>query len=251
MYSYSDTQAFSDKLFEYGLMPEVESDGSVKSIRKVMSKLLPDYIYSLSYPEGCTFDVLDIQTYVVDGITVGGHRVYDEELIRNLANAYRFLLGKLDQPAISLKSLITTLHTLLTVGLLDNPGQIRREPVRITGTKTWKTEPIAELPGIFENELQTIEQLKNPVERALNLFLWLCYRQFFSEGNKRTARLVANYVFMRDCGCVFVINPKNWREFSGLLVKFYDTKEAQELIDFIAARCLCTFKDDKVVDFIV
>lgn len=62
----------------------------------------------------------------------------------------------------------------------------------IAGTKKYQAPACQEHDSIFDDELNIILDCDNAVEQALRIFLWGALNQFYWDGSKRTARLMAN-----------------------------------------------------------
>lgn len=55
-------------------------------------KMLPEFVWDASMLEGNPFTFLEVKT-LLDGVTVGGgHKIFDQEQILNLAESSRYLL---------------------------------------------------------------------------------------------------------------------------------------------------------------
>lgn len=225
------------------------TQGQNRIIKLTLERLLPNYIYDMSKAEGCDYTIIDIKTYICDGITIGGHRISDEAIVRNIANGYSYLLKKFPE-CCDLRQLITTFHTLINDNFIDNLENFRKIRVGISGTKAWRPFPCKALPVLYKRGLNIIQNISNPLEQGVILFLWLCYCQFFEDGNKRTARLSANYIFMHNRIGIFTIPVEYWKYFSKLLTEFYDTADATRIIDFILRYCFTTFTENDVDKFV-
>ena len=51
---------------------------------------------------------------------------------------------------------------------------------------------------VFENGLQEINKISNPIEKAFTFFLFGALNQFFFDGNKRTSRYMMNGILMSN-----------------------------------------------------
>ena len=71
-------------------------------------------------------------------------------------------------------------------------GKFRNGRVSIAGTKCYRAPNSDELDDIFDSEINLILQGFSPVEQAIRIFLWAALNQFYWDGNKRTARIIAN-----------------------------------------------------------
>ena len=107
----------------------------------------------------------------------------------------------------------------------------------IAGTSTYKAPDASTLETTFQSELPQLPA-SNPVEYALSLFLWGAYNQFFWDGNKRTARLMASGVLLNAGIGVFNIRATDILEFNTRMLKFYDTGNADHVLPFLAEKCV-------------
>lgn len=77
--------------------------------------------------------------------------------------------------------------------------------------------------GAFRDILDTaVETGATPSERATTLFLLLCRAQFFHDGNKRSAQMLANHYLAKEDARRLLVVPENGRgRVLDLLVDFY------------------------------
>ncbi|MDR2035757.1 MAG: Fic family protein [Coriobacteriales bacterium] len=90
---------------------------------------------------------------------------------------------------------ILRVHKQLVSGLGISEG-IREQPVGITGTNYLPPESKEELQEYLSATLRIVNGKSHPVEAALIISAMIASLQPFSDGNKRTARLIANAVLM-------------------------------------------------------
>jgi len=117
-------------------------------------------------------------------------------------------------------------------------GAFRTGQVRIAGTE-FIPPRAEELECIFKNELpQLIKRCESKTDLAFEIFLWGALNQFFYDGNKRTSRLVSNMVLISEGQGIFNIKAKDRLQFNTLMVEFYNTKEADNIFEFLYTSCL-------------
>ena len=90
-------------------------------------------------------------------------------------------------------------------------------------------------------EIDKINSIDNLLEKAIILNLWLSYCQFFYDGNKRTARLSSNLILLSNDIGVLSIPARYKVEYNKLMLDFYETLEADEVIKFILEKCITFF----------
>ena len=149
-------------------------------------------------------------------------------LHHNLKHGWQFIFDFIDAP-IDL-SYVRQGHQLVSNNLVPDSGQLRNFDVHIGGT-SWQPE----MPD-FDTAKATIEKIANMEpgrERALKMFGYLCRSQLFSDGNKRTAQLVANKMLIADGRGILAIPPECKHDFGEKLKRFYETADDSELQKFL------------------
>lgn len=67
------------------------------------------------------------------------------------------------------------------------------------------------------------------------MFLFGSLNQFFDDGNKRTSRLMMNGVLLSHGIDAINVPAKRKLEFNQRMITFYDTKKADEMIQFLVS----------------
>ena len=66
-------------------------------------------------------------------------------------------------------------------------------------------------------------------------FLFVARNQLFWDGNKRTGRLLMNGLLLSGGHDVITVPAKKRLEFNTKMVRFYDTADSSEMVEFLAA----------------
>jgi Fic family protein len=199
----------------------------------VAKRNIVDYIYKSARLEGLGVTYPDTET-IFNGMSVPGVKVTDIIAVNNLKRAWQFLLNTLEPPLDY--AYICKLNQLVGGdGLIYNAGYIRMLPVSIGGTSWQPAVPDEDDVKIGLLNFQTIE---NPLERAISIMLYCMRGQFFLDGNKRTAMLAANKEMIANGQGVISIPIAIIPEFTPLLIKFYETGEADEITAFVYEHCI-------------
>ena len=150
-----------------------------------------------------------------------------------MGNMFQFIFDFIDAP-IDL-SYVRQVHQLVSNNLVPDSGQLRYFDVYIGGT-SWQPE----IPD-FDTAKAAIEKIANMEpgrERALKMFGYLCRSQLFSDGNKRTAQLIANKMLIAD-GCGILAIPKEQiNNFETLLLDFYETNKPDKFFSFLTKEAI-------------
>lgn len=209
-------------------------------------RMLPEYVWDAGVLEGNPFTFVEVKT-LLDGVTVGGRRVFDHEQILNLAESFKELLWRVSKGRFVFdKATFCDLHALVVRNEALEWGHFRGEGAEIgttpevalgTGRRftPLPTEPGAhQLNSVFSPGVRTLgEEVAAPFERALAFFLFGALQQFFFDGNKRTSRLMMNGILMSAGIDAVSIPAERADEFNNTMVDFYLTRDATAMMAFI------------------
>ncbi len=165
----------------------------------VASRELERFVIELSWKsskiEGNTYTLLDTERLIRDGIVATGHSPQEARMILNHKDAFSFTLRERAQTLTP--PYVEEVHKLL-VRDLDVAHGLRRGEVGITGTSY---RPLGIMHQLREELTRLCEQVNkaaDPYSKALLALVGISYLQPFADGNKRTARLVANALLIAD-----------------------------------------------------
>lgn len=191
-----------------------------------------DYIYNTAALEGNAMTFPEVQT-LLEGVTVGGHKLSDERQILNQNASVNLLFELLEKDEFRLdKTTLLRLHSKVAHEEALSWGEFRTSGVNIGGTD-YIPPKADELDAIFEEGIREIEKIENAIVRAITLFLFLAKCQFFFDGNKRTARLMMNGILLSNGYPILNIKAKDKLEFNRVMVEFYDSDDVQKAIEYL------------------
>lgn len=209
----------------------------VKTLIYLAKKNLPDTIYNMANLEGNTYTYPEIQT-LLDGITIGGHKVSEEQQIYDLKKSWEYLFSIIQSPMELNKDLFNRFNDIIAKNEALISGKFRTGQVRIGGTE-YMPPKADDLSIIFSTELEhIITRCNSKTELSLELFLFGALSQFYFDGNKRTGRMVANSILLSEGQGILNIKAKDKLEFNTLMVEFYDTLEADNICGFLYNKCI-------------
>lgn len=201
-------------------------------------KMLPEYVFDTSQLENNPITFPEVQT-LMDGITIGGHKISDVQQVLNIKDSWHTLLEVIAKEDFRVsKEMFHAVNNLIAREESLEWGKFRTGSVGIAGTERYKAPAWQELDLIFDSELPVILGSLHPVEQAIRLFLWAAYNQFYWDGNKRTARLMASGILINAGYGVFNIRAKDILEFNTLMVGFYETAQADNITKFLVEKCI-------------
>lgn len=191
-----------------------------------------DFVYNTAALEGNPFTYPEIQT-LIDGITVGGHKVSDAEQVLNLNQALTHVINVVKQGKFCLdKETACGIQGIVARNETLTWGQFRDGKVHISGTE-YEPPNARDLPGIFEAGQQILNAEPDPILRAFLVFLWGSLNQFFYDGNKRTSRFLANGTLLTAGLPPLMIFVKDQLTYNQVMTRFYDTQEATEALGWL------------------
>ena len=208
--------------------------------------------------EDINYTVPEVQT-LLDGITVGGHKLQDELIVLNQIKAWRFLFESLDSGTFEWsKDFLYKLHSLVAYQEALEWGKFRTGMVSISGTSYLPPLSI-DLDNLWEKFLITVnsnfgeKQLiltdrdgLHYYEGAIFVFAEMSRTQFFYDGNKRTARMMMSGILL-DAGYPMINIPASRKhEFNQIMIEYYETQDLVKLSGFLFS-CIDTWLIDEFV----
>lgn len=188
-----------------------------------------DYIYNTSALEGNTMTYPEVET-LLDGITVGGHKLCDENMILNQNKSIKLLFDLIENNKFDFtKFTICLLHNEVSQNEALKWGEFRDANVRIGGTDF--IPPRHEtLEKEFKKNFKFINNIREPIIQAFCSFLLNSRSQYFYDGNKRTARLMMNGILLNNGYPVLNIKVKHKLKFNKMMISYYDNNNLEESI---------------------
>ncbi len=191
--------------------------------------------------EGIHFTLPEIQT-LLDGITVGGHKLADQQIALNQSETWRtiFDLIEKDQFEITIEK-VCALHGIAARGEALEWGKFRSGGVTIAGTG-YLPPTATSLPGLFAKMTEQASGITDIYDQAIYFFLTMARNQFFYDVNKRMGRFVMNGLLLSRGFPAINLPAKRQLEFNQLMLPFYDTGDQSSMNAFLRS-CL----DEKVI----
>jgi Fic family protein len=208
---------------------------------------LPEYVWDAAVLEGNPFTYPEVQT-LLDGITVGGRKISDERQILNLAEAAnelaqlvrdrRFRLAK--EISDQMQYLVAR-DEALESGHFRGEGKETLTPGVSLGPHGRYLPPPTERDGanlrlIYARGTEFIRaELADEFEQAIAYFLFGALRQFYFDGNKRTARYMMNGHLMSAGMDAISIPAARRGEFNAEMVDFFRFKDGDGMFRFLVS----------------
>lgn len=210
-------------------------------------RMLPEFVWDAAVLEGNPFTYPEVKT-LLDGVTVGGRKLSDQEQIVNLAESSRFLLSLVKSVKFTFdKQTCCHLHGIIARNEALEWGHFRGEGDETNYTpdvglgEHGRYTPLATLKGApelnrsFELALSVLnDYVGSAFEKALVFFMHGALQQYFFDGNKRTSRAMMNGILMSHGIDAISIPAACVQEFNEKMVHFYLTKDASEMMRFLS-----------------
>jgi Fic family protein len=209
-------------------------------------RMLPEYVWDAGALEGNPFTFPEVKT-LLEGVTVGGRKLSDQEQILNLAESSKHLLElvkhrkfALDKPTFCELQGKVARNEALEWGHFRGEGTETQYTPDVALGERGRFTPLPTRPGapelnrVFSEGVRTLEdQVPNVFERALAFFLFGALQQFFFDGNKRTSRFMMNGILMSHGIDAISVPAARAQEFNSKMVEFYVTRNGTSMMSFL------------------
>jgi Fic family protein len=195
---------------------------------KEMERLAIDLCWKSSQIEGNTYSLIQTETLLKDLREAVGKTKEEAHMLLNHKRALDYILEAPDFFKPLTVGKIENIHSIL-VQNLDVTRNLRKHPVGITGTNYRPLDNEFQIREAMEFMVDSVNATKNTLEKALLVLLLISYIQPFEDGNKRTARIMANSVLLADKFCPLSFRTVDPEEYRLAMLVFY---EINSLIPF-------------------
>lgn len=196
-------------------------------------KTFTELVFNTAYIEGCNVTFPQTQT-IIDGAVINGVSVDDIQTVLNLRDGWKFIINSVDTPLTL--AYICKVNEYVSRNESLEWGVLRKGTVGVGDF----------LPGIpvkedVIKEIDRINAINTPVERALEYFAYACKQQLFWDGNKRTSTMVASKILIENGEGILTIGKDHAEEFNRTLNHWYLNNEVQPLKDCLK-KCIKTLE---------
>jgi len=182
--------------------------------KKELERLIIELSWKSSKIEGNTYTLLDTEKLILEHKEAPGHDKKEAAMILNHKEAFEFFQRHKQEFATFSRINLEQLHGLLVKDLSVGKG-LRQKPVGITGSKYRPLDNIYQIQEAVGALTVSINKANTPYLKALLALVGISYVQPFEDGNKRTARMMANALLLAH-GCAPLsyrsIEEKEYRE---------------------------------------
>jgi Fic family protein len=202
---------------------------------------LAEFVCDAVNLEGINYTLPEVQTLLY-GITVGGHKISDQQVVLNQSNAWRELFALVESNQFAVTAEIACrLHGIAAKDDTLEWGKFRCGGVTIAGTEYMPPAADA-LPDLFAKMLEQAEGIADIYDRAIHFFLAMARCQFFYDVNKRMGRFMMNGFLLTNGFPAINLPAKRQLEFNQQMLKFYGNGDQQQMNVFLRS-CL----DERII----
>lgn len=189
--------------------------------RKEMERLGIDLSWKSSQIEGNTYSLLETERLLREKQTAQGKTKEEAIMLLNHKDALDFILDVPDYLKEISVARIEEIHALLTKELGLERG-IRYRRVGITGTNYRPLDSEFQIREALEDTCTLINAKEDVFEKALLALVLLSYIQAFTDGNKRTARIVSNGILIAYGYCPISFRTVDSIDYKKAMLMFYE-----------------------------
>lgn len=189
--------------------------------RKEMERLGIDLSWKSSQIEGNTYSLLETERLLREKETASGKTKDEAIMLLNHKDALDFILDVPDYLQPLKVNRIEDIHSILTkeLGVERN---IRHRRVGITGTNYRPLDNEFQIREALEDSVRLINSKSVVFDKALLALVLLNYIQAFTDGNKRTARIVSNGILIANGYCPISFRTVDSIDYKKAMLLFYE-----------------------------
>ncbi|MCK4609022.1 MAG: Fic family protein [Gammaproteobacteria bacterium] len=197
---------------------------------------LPELVCDAVNLEGINFTIPEVQT-LLDGVTIGGHKLTEQNITLNQAEAWRYLFELIAKDKFTItKKVVCDLHAIAAHEESLIWGSFRDGNVTISGTN-YIPPKASQLDQLWNDMLRDHQKIKSPFEQAVFVFLQMARIQFFYDVNKRMGRFMMNGLLLSQGYPAINLPAKRQLEFNELMLEFYQSNDTAPMTTFMLS-CL-------------
>lgn len=189
--------------------------------KKELQRLVIELSWKSSKIEGNTYTLLDTEKLILENKEAPGHSKKEARMILNHKDAFNYIRQNTGQFKTVTRKNLEELHAILVKGLNVNFG-LRKKPVGITGSKYLPLDNIHQIAEAVDALSATVSRMSTAYAKALVALLGIGYVQPFEDGNKRTARLMANGLLLSHSLAPLSYRSVDEEDFRSAMLVFYE-----------------------------
>lgn len=189
--------------------------------KKELERLIIELSWKSSKIEGNTYTLLDTEKLILENKEAPGHDKKETIMILNHKDAFNFVRENKKEFRTLTRANLEKLHGTLIKNLSVGTG-LRQKPVGVVGSKYRPLDNIHQIREAVYLLTIAVKKMKTPYAKALVALLGLSYVQPFEDGNKRTARLMANALLLAYRCAPLSYRSVDEKEYREAMLVFYE-----------------------------
>jgi fido (protein-threonine AMPylation protein) len=163
--------------------------------QKELERFIIELSWKSSKIEGNTYTLLDTERLIREGVPSGKNTLAETAMILNHKTAFNEILNDVTGFQTLTLANLERLHAILVKDLGVGTG-LRQRSVGITGSVYRPLDNIHQIREAVADLTAAIGRANTGADKALMALLGVSYIQPFEDGNKRTARMMANALLL-------------------------------------------------------
>ncbi len=190
-------------------------------LKRELERFTIELSWKSSQIEGNTYSLLETEELIKNKKEAKGHDKSEAIMILNHKSAFDTILQKRDSFKEIAALGIRSIHAELTKNLKITSG-IRKAGVGITGTKYLPLDNKWQIEEALAALVAHVKKTKTVPEKALSFLAMISYLQPFTDGNKRTSRMISNAVLLANGYFPLSYRSVDEVEYKKALILFYE-----------------------------
>jgi len=188
---------------------------------KELERLAIDLSWKSSQIEGNTYSLLETERLLKEKEFAKGKQKEEATMLLNHKETLDFIIDNPDYLFPLTISKIEDIHSILIKDLgIDR--NIRKRRVGISGTNYKPLDNEFQIKEALTSVCELINGKNNVFEQALLALILISYIQPFSDGNKRTARIVSNAILINRRFCPISFRTVDSIDYKKAMLLFYE-----------------------------
>ena len=189
--------------------------------KKELERLTIEFSWKSSKIEGNTYTLLDTEKLILENKEAEGKTKEETQMILNHKDALYFVYENKDDFKKFTRAKLEEVHKLIVKDLGVSLG-LRKSPVGISGSLYRPLDNGYQIEEALNTLIETINRFSNPYTKAVVTLLGISYIQPFEDGNKRTARIIADALLMAENHAPLSYRSVDEKEYKEATLAFYE-----------------------------
>ncbi len=189
--------------------------------KKELERFIIELSWKSSKIEGNTYTLLDTEKLILEHQEAPGHDKKEARMILNHKDAFTFVYENKKEFLALTRANLEQLHGIIVKDLSVGTG-LRQKPVGVTGSKYRPLDNLHQIREAVEALAAAVARVKTPYAKALLALLGISYIQPFDDGNKRTARIMANALLLAHNSAPLSYRSVEEKDYREATLVFYE-----------------------------